>query len=67
MPAEFLAKPSRATNTRPSPPYISLQTALRLRPRRALSSAEAIPFCRTNYRFEAINTGLNRIPLLLAR
>jgi hypothetical protein len=41
IPAGFLAKPGLTVNAWPGPPYIRLQTALRLRPRRALSSAEA--------------------------
>ena len=37
-----LAKPGRRPRRRPGPPYIRLQSALRLRPRRAVSSAEAV-------------------------
>jgi len=62
------ARASRATVGRPGWPSIRLQTALRLRPRRALSSAEATQVLRTTESFgKKKPSPIQRIPTLIAR
>ena len=59
------ARASRAAVRRPDWPFIRLQTALGLRPRRALSSAEAGILCRLATGGLKENHSVTRIILIL--
>ena len=61
-----MVKPGRVVEARPGPPSIRLQSALRLRPRRALSSAEARSLPKPHEQFKAVNAQPAKSPRLIA-